>query len=663
MSFKLINLHYLCYLLILFLGLGLEGCSIFPSTSRFVRENEGNEKVLVFIHGVGGSSEDTWRRSQNSRSWLDLVKEDNELQDFDVLTLGYYKTPSIYGNEKPQKSEEQSIYDLAESLYRELLETKIFSTDGRPHKYNKVYFAAHSMGNLVVRTALLTKKVPNDVNVPLLLSFASPSRGSHIAKLAYSTLGNYPQLKDMEQIEGNSFLSLLNDLWDKAALDTEIACAYEKDPIVPGIFVVDKASATSACDRKDFPNKNGAEAYRGLSGDHMEIVKPPIDITKEFEAHTWLKSHLKKKSRRKGWQQPRWVDEGKIIIGGKDYLESNFHLEIMAQVIENAIASGTIKGLEGLNHVERRYAVGNSVRTFYKLKDKKIDLYPEYSGTIYHEHLGINPILAEELEVNRSHDPEEMNRMLRNNSNTSSLVALPHFQEHNPYVLVMRDKKTDSVTAGTSVSTSIPTNISDLKTPFVLHGGTAFMYRLDGLPGMQQAYGFGPGQIHEQYIAHSNVYTLLDKSPTNTVAIGYGTDWELNHRQKKSKYIQLKDDKNFFPKYFAGPFVHEHVLKNFPGIRTVFNQFAGLQLNDYKELSFQSNKPITLKDMACLLHKGRNIRTQNLRENNESDKFSARNELRDIVKSFLHFKKIFPKELSRNNSDDFETDCEEIYKT
>ena len=63
-----------------------------PKLSHFVRDNS-QEKVVVFIHGITGDADKTWRNKESEAYWPTLLTEDPDFAEFDIYVVSY---PSPY---------------------------------------------------------------------------------------------------------------------------------------------------------------------------------------------------------------------------------------------------------------------------------------------------------------------------------------------------------------------------------------------------------------------------------------------------------------------------------------------------------------------------------------------------------------------------------------
>jgi pimeloyl-ACP methyl ester carboxylesterase len=214
-------------------------------TSRYVKRARG-KRVFVFVHGILGDAEETWKNSK-SISFPELVASDLDMAGSDVYVYGY---PSRFFSAGPF-----SLPEIAANMESRLKQDKVFQS------HEEVIFVCHSMGGLVVLQMLLTYR-NLAAKVPLMALYSTPQTGAEIAKLG-SAFSQSRQLEAMLPGEDNQFLESLERQWRTAEFKTVVRCAYERRP-TKKIMVVDRASGTRLCDGSTVP----------IDADHVGIVKP-----------------------------------------------------------------------------------------------------------------------------------------------------------------------------------------------------------------------------------------------------------------------------------------------------------------------------------------------------------------------------------------------------
>lgn len=213
------------------------------SRGFYVRRNDAG-RVIVFVHGIFGSSHDTWKCSEQV-SWPDLLQDDVAFRDSDIYVAGY---------ETPYLGNRMTIDEIVSNLKSRFDNDEVFS------KHREVIFVAHSMGGLVAQRLLLTYRGLAK-QVQFVYFYSTPETGAQIAKLG-KMFSSDPLLKEMFPGDSNDYLMNLESEWQNADFTIHRYCAYERKPL-GGVLVVDRLSGTRACERAIAINEN-----------HATIVKP-----------------------------------------------------------------------------------------------------------------------------------------------------------------------------------------------------------------------------------------------------------------------------------------------------------------------------------------------------------------------------------------------------
>ncbi|HUQ74000.1 MAG TPA: glycine betaine ABC transporter substrate-binding protein [Burkholderiales bacterium] len=206
--------------------------------------------------------------------------------------------------------------------------------------------------------------------------------------------------------------------------------------------------------------------------------------------------------------------EDPIRVGSKRFTESYILGEIVARA-----AGG-----------EHRPGLGNTGIVLAALKAGRIDLYPEYSGTI----------AAEIVRLPGRASLEEINRALA----VQGLAASVRLGFSNTYALAMREERAQALGVRA---------ISDLARHPELKFGLSqeFIGRADGWPGLKAAYGLAPALSG---LDHGLAYEALAAGRIHVMDV-YSTDAKI----ERYKLRVLQDDRGFFPRYDA-VLLHKHDL-------------------------------------------------------------------------------------------------------
>jgi osmoprotectant transport system substrate-binding protein len=107
-----------------------------------------------------------------------------------------------------------------------------------------------------------------------------------------------------------------------------------------------------------------------------------------------------------------------------------------------------------------------------------------------------------------------------------------------------------------------------------------FAERSDGYPGFKRAYGYSFKEV--KAMDPGLMYSAIDNDLVQVIS-AFATDGLLVAHKLKI----LKDDKNFFPPYFAAPLVNGEVLKRYPQIGDVLNRLANsITDEDMQQLNY-----------------------------------------------------------------------------
>lgn len=253
------------WLAALLIALSLTGCSKEGEQVKEIREAASNSErsgwvlprderapksaAVVFVHGIFGTTRGTWI-STNGNTFFDLIRKYPEVGDkIDVYAFGY--TSEMF------KGGSFTIQEAAKKFSLFLNEEKVW-------EYDTVILVGHSMGGLVIMTALSVQPEWSD-RVPLVVMYGTPQEGSQLASIGKEILKN-PALKQLVPSNANEFINNLDYMWTNLPADKrpELVCAYEKLPVY-GFEVVSKSSGTRYCTGVSHAMENT---------NHVTITKP-----------------------------------------------------------------------------------------------------------------------------------------------------------------------------------------------------------------------------------------------------------------------------------------------------------------------------------------------------------------------------------------------------
>jgi len=238
----------LCGLVCLPNQLGANQSHANPGISPYLRPaNQSGpykKRVIVFVHGLWGDADETWRFSSKVY-WPGLLLNDPTFNDSDIYVASY---PTSFGGR-------MNIEDIVNNLSNRLIADKIFS------EHREVVFVCHSLGGLIVERLLL-KQRELDRQVRFIYFFGTPQTGVDIAKFG-QLLSSDPVFRDLAADEDNEDLQAIDGEWRAAHLGIPTYCAYETKRLYVA-RLVDRDSATRNC----------TETEVAINENHIGMVKP-----------------------------------------------------------------------------------------------------------------------------------------------------------------------------------------------------------------------------------------------------------------------------------------------------------------------------------------------------------------------------------------------------
>jgi len=232
-----------------------------------------------------------------------------------------------------------------------------------------------------------------------------------------------------------------------------------------------------------------------------------------------------------------------IVVGSKNFNEQLILGDMVASLIEAKTD----------HKVERKLNLGGTNIVFTAMQSKDVDMYVEYTGT------GLVNILKQKTQS----DPDKVYDIMKKDfSSKYGIAVLNPLGFNNTYVLAVKQAFADKNNLN---------SISDLAkiSPTLDAGFTMeFANRQDGYLGVQKTYGLNFKSV--KGVDAGLRYTALDTNETQ-VLDAFATDGLL----KKFGLKLLKDDKSFFPPYYAVPIVRQETLDKYPELVPVLKLLDG----------------------------------------------------------------------------------------
>lgn len=233
----------------------------------------------------------------------------------------------------------------------------------------------------------------------------------------------------------------------------------------------------------------------------------------------------------------------RIVVGAKNFTESDLLAEIVAQQIERRT------GLP----VERRLHLGGTFVCHEAILSGKIGMYVEYTGTAFTAVLKHQPVQSRDS-VYRA-VAEEYGRRFQ-------LVWLPPFGFNNTFAIVVRDS--DAVRHGLRGISDVASLAPHWKAGF----GYEFLERSDGFRGLAQTYGL---QFASAPTAMDLglTYRALADGKVDLIA-GNSTDGQIEALGLRA----LEDDRHYFPPYEAAVVARADLLQQHPEVRRALAELS-----------------------------------------------------------------------------------------
>lgn len=237
-----------------------------------------------------------------------------------------------------------------------------------------------------------------------------------------------------------------------------------------------------------------------------------------------------------------------VRVGAKDFTE---------QLVVGNMISDLIEGRTGLA-VSREFNMGGTQAVFNAMTSNNLDVYVEYTGTAY----------VETLKYPASNNVDLVYETVKKDyKDKYNIDVLKQMDFNDTYTL--------AVTQETAQKYNLKTISNLAKVSNRLIAGTTleFLNRNDCMPGLKKLYQMSFAK--EVGIDGSPRYVALVNHASDVVD-AFSTDGLL----KKFNLVVLKDDKNYFPPYYAIPLVRDETLQAYPQLEPVINELDAVLTNE-----------------------------------------------------------------------------------
>lgn len=238
------------------------------------------------------------------------------------------------------------------------------------------------------------------------------------------------------------------------------------------------------------------------------------------------------------------MNSRRLLVAGKLGPEPEILINMYKELIE---ANSDIK-------VKLEPNFGKTSFLYEALKNKQIDIYPEFSGTI------TSSLLKNQVQV--SNDPLEVYEAAREGIlNQDKLVYLKPMEYQNTYALAVKKDYANKYDLKTI------SDLSKVEDSAVAGFTLEFNDRDDGNKGLKSLYKL---ELNVKTLEPNLRYQAINGGNVQIVD-AYSTDSELIEYD----LVVLEDDKQLFPPYQGAPLMRKDTLEKYPELEEILNKLAG----------------------------------------------------------------------------------------
>jgi len=234
----------------------------------------------------------------------------------------------------------------------------------------------------------------------------------------------------------------------------------------------------------------------------------------------------------------------RIVVGAKNFTESDLLAEIVAQQIERRTSLP----------VERRLHLGGTFVCHRAITAGDIDIYVEYTGTAFTAILKQPPIA----------NPDSVYRFVAAAyARDFTLRWTEPFGFNNTFAILVR--RADAERYGLHSIADLARVAPRWKAGF----GYEFLERADGFAGLAKVYGLRfsrPPTAMDLGLT----YRALAEGRVDVIA-GNSTDGQI----AKLDLVALSDERAYFPPYQAAPVIRAAMLERHPAVRAALAELGG----------------------------------------------------------------------------------------
>ncbi|UJL47366.1 glycine/betaine ABC transporter substrate-binding protein [Virgibacillus sp. NKC19-16] len=235
-------------------------------------------------------------------------------------------------------------------------------------------------------------------------------------------------------------------------------------------------------------------------------------------------------------------NDKEITVGSKTFTEQYLFAKMSSLLLEEE--GFTVNETTDLGSTALRQALENN----------QVDLTWDYVGTGLVTYLGEDPMV----------DPQEAFDRLNEIDQAENDIVWTNLNEvDNTYTLMMREDHATEL--GISTISDLADYINNNPGELSMATNAEFANREDGLPGVEEAYGFEFANENVREMETGLTYNALRDGEVD-VAVGFATDGRID----AFGFVNLEDDLPFFPSYNAAAAMTAETYEEYPEIEEIF---------------------------------------------------------------------------------------------
>ncbi|MDO4589515.1 MAG: glycine betaine ABC transporter substrate-binding protein [Fusobacterium sp.] len=278
--------------------------------------------------------------------------------------------------------------------------------------------------------------------------------------------------------------------------------------------------------------------------------KSVIGVTLLFILYTFINMGVKKFTGNKDT----------IVVASKDYTEQELIGNMLATLIESKTDY----------NVERKLSLGGTQVAFGALKAGEVDIYMEYTGTLYSDMLKYNPLES------KATSREIFEICKKEIKDKFDVNVGEEWAFNNTYRLAVRKETAQKYNLKTV------SDLSKVSQNMIISPTLEFTNRHDGLPGLQEKYR---GLKFKDVVSIDGAprYQALSLGESDVID-AFSTDGLI----KTYDLAILEDDKEFFLPYHAVPIAKEETLEKYPELIGITDVLKDIMTDEVmRELNYQ----------------------------------------------------------------------------